>query len=67
MKQVSFYTLPGIDAKQSFYIINDSREQNDRVQHKALTEGYRYHGTVIVQDDLKEVKREAFLEKDWIL
>ena len=67
MKHVSFYTLPGIDAKQSFYIINDTREQGDQVQHKALTEGYRYHGTVIVQDDLKEVNRNDFIKKDWSL
>ena len=67
MKHVSFYTLPGIEATKSFYIINDTREQGDEIQHKAITQGYRYHGTVIVQDDLTCVTRESFLEKGWKL
>lgn len=67
MKHVSFYTLPGIEATKSFYIINDTREQGDEIQHKAITQGYRYHGTVIVQDDLTQIKRDAFLQKDWTL
>ena len=67
MKHVSFYTMPGIDAKQSFYIINKSREEGDQIQHKAITAGYRYHGTVIVQDDLKEVQGADFIKPDWKL
>jgi hypothetical protein len=68
MKHVSFFTTPGIGpGNRSFYIISDSRERSDQVQHKAITAGYRYHGTVMVEDDLKEVKVEAFLQKDWEL
>ena len=66
MKQVSFYTTAGIGPGQrSFYVICESKERMERVQHKALTEGYRYHGTVQVEDDLKEIKAESFLQKGW--
>lgn len=65
MKHISFYTLPGIDAKQSFYIVSESRDQSDQVQHKAISEGYRYHGNVVLQDDFREVKGNDFIKKDW--
>ena len=67
MKHISFYTEPGIEAKRSFFIVAANREIGDQCQHKALSEGYRYHGTVIVQDDFREVYAGDFIKKDWVL
>ena len=67
MRYISFFTEPGLNATKSFYVVLDKKEQSDQIQHKALSEGYLYHGTVMVQDNFCEVKGADFIQKDWKL